>query len=258
MIALRHITAWQSQAPWPTPQQIEQDLLLSRLIVEIAENPALGEHLVFRGGTCLHKLHLPTALRYSEDLDYIWTGKVQMGPIYDELRAIGDSLGFDVRTKPGLYPKTVFRTTTTVGDRPLRIKVEVNLDEQSPAMPLIDVPYAVDSQWFTARTNVRTFQPAELVSTKIRALYQRKKGRDVFDLWLALNQLRIPPTAIISAFGPYRPSGMTTKLAQNNLAAKLQDQTFCTDLDQLVSNVPPGYNIQTAGAQIGTQLLALL
>jgi len=55
-------------APWPERRQVEQDLILSRLILEIAADALLGKELAFRGGTCLHKLHLPAALRYSEDL----------------------------------------------------------------------------------------------------------------------------------------------------------------------------------------------
>ncbi len=46
------IVAWSPAAPWPSEDQIEQDLALSRLIVEIANDPYLGEELVFRGGTC--------------------------------------------------------------------------------------------------------------------------------------------------------------------------------------------------------------
>ena len=80
MIPAAHITHWAAGAPWPTRQQIEQDLILSRLIIEFACPPLLGEALAFRGGTCLHKLHLPTALRYSEDLDYVRT---TAGPVGD-------------------------------------------------------------------------------------------------------------------------------------------------------------------------------
>ena len=71
MIPAAHITEWSNHAPWPTRDQIEQDLLLARLIVEISSHPILGKELVFRGGTCLHKLHLPEPLRYSEDLDNV-------------------------------------------------------------------------------------------------------------------------------------------------------------------------------------------
>ncbi len=71
MIDRPALIAWRSKAPWPNPVQVEQDLLLSRLMIEIAGDDVLGPELVMRGGTCLHKLHLPTPLRYSEDLDYV-------------------------------------------------------------------------------------------------------------------------------------------------------------------------------------------
>jgi len=40
---------------------------------------------------------------------------------------------------------------------------------------------------------VLTFEPAELVATKLRALYQRRMGRDLFDLWLALTHIGLDP-----------------------------------------------------------------
>jgi len=63
-----YITEWSAHAPWPAESQIEQDLILSRLIVEISSDELLAGELAFRGGTCLHKLHLPRAARYSVDV----------------------------------------------------------------------------------------------------------------------------------------------------------------------------------------------
>ncbi|MGH2880838.1 MAG: hypothetical protein ACRDK4_14680 [Solirubrobacteraceae bacterium] len=71
MIDRPALIAWRSKAPWPDRVQIEQYLLLSRLMIEIARNEVLGQELAMRGGTCIHKLQLPSALRYSEDLDYV-------------------------------------------------------------------------------------------------------------------------------------------------------------------------------------------
>jgi predicted nucleotidyltransferase component of viral defense system len=71
MIPQGALTEWQAKVPWPQPYQVEQDLILSRLMIEIARDELLGEEFVLRGGTCLHKLYLPEPLRYSEDLDYV-------------------------------------------------------------------------------------------------------------------------------------------------------------------------------------------
>ena len=58
MIPRPNITEWSRVAPWTTTDQVEQDLLLARLIIEIANDDYLGTELVFRGGTCLHKLRI--------------------------------------------------------------------------------------------------------------------------------------------------------------------------------------------------------
>ncbi len=55
MIPQANIVEWSSHVRWPTLEQVEQDLVLARLIVEIANDPYLGRELAFRGGTCLHK-----------------------------------------------------------------------------------------------------------------------------------------------------------------------------------------------------------
>ena len=57
MIPRAHITAWRSQAPWPTDAQIEQDLALTRALTEIFKRSAIARAVAFRGGTALHKLY---------------------------------------------------------------------------------------------------------------------------------------------------------------------------------------------------------
>ena len=73
MIPRAHITAWRRHTPWLTDAQVEQDLILSRALVEIFAAPALSSQLAFRGGTALHKLHLSPPSRYS-DLGVALTG----------------------------------------------------------------------------------------------------------------------------------------------------------------------------------------
>ncbi len=257
MIPETAITAWSIGRPWPTVEQVEQDLLLSRAICAIASDSYLRNELVFRGGTALHKLHLDRAYRYSEDLDYVRASADGIGPLTQALTRLGHDLGFDVRTRLSEHPKVFWRTTATTG-APLRIKIEVNTHERMPTLPLLELEHAVDSSWWRGSVSVPTFQPAELLATKIRALYQRSKGRDLFDLWLALDELQLDPTAILSAFRAYRPAGLTAKLAQANLARKLTDTTFRHDLDPLVVVWPAGYDIDDAARTISDALLARL
>ncbi len=249
MIPRSHIIEWFHTAPWPTDDQVEQDLVLSRLIVDIANDPLLGEELVFRGGTCLHKLYLPKPWRYSEDLDYVRRTGSPIGPVLDALRHIADLHRFEVRTNVGEVPKLIMRGAFESGAR-LRVKIEMNTYERSPSRPYRHRDFEVRSAWFDGSGRVLTFDPNELVATKIRALYQRSKGRDLFDLWLALNEIGLSGEEIVSCFEPYRPDRFTRRLAENNLLAKTEDADFRRDLLPLVRAWPELYDIDRAADQI--------
>ena len=58
MIPRDYITEWRAHAPWVQDFQVEQDLVISRALVEIFSHPHLRDALAFRGGTALYKLHL--------------------------------------------------------------------------------------------------------------------------------------------------------------------------------------------------------
>lgn len=255
MIPATTITSWGVGHPWPTRAQVEQDLLLSRTICAIAEDDHLGDELVFRGGTALHKLHLDRPWRYSEDLDYVRKSNTGIAQLTRALTRLGEDLGFEVRTRVGEHPKVYWRTISDEST-PIRIKIEINTRERSPALRPIRREHRVDSPWWAGAATVQTFQPAELVATKIRALYQRSKGRDLFDLWLALEHLHVEPEAILAAFDPYRPAWLTAQRAEDNLDRKLHDRQFRHDLDPLVAAWPDGYSIDTAGALVAERLLA--
>lgn len=257
MIPSAVIQGWAAERPWPTMVAVEQDLVLARLIVEIARHPLLGKELVFRGGTCLHQLVMDRPRRYSEDLDFVRSTQSGIGPIFDAVRDIADNVGLSVvRTEVGEHPKIRLRAPSETGlGAQLRIKIEINTHETSPARPIQRLPFAVETAWFRGHEEVATFATPELFATKIRALYQRSKGRDLFDLWLALTELGVPGAAIIGAFGPYRPAGITAALAEANLRAKLADPGFRTDLDALVAEWPADYDIDTAAELVITEVL---
>jgi len=89
MIPRAHITAWRSQTPWPTDAQVEQDLLLTRALIEIFKSSAIVGAVAFRGGTALHKLYFEHPGRYSEDIDLV---QIEAGPIGNLLDAIRERL----------------------------------------------------------------------------------------------------------------------------------------------------------------------
>jgi predicted nucleotidyltransferase component of viral defense system len=257
MMRRTDITQWGIDHPWQNENQIEQDLLLSMTMVEVANDPLLGHELVLRGGTAFHKLFLPEPYRYSEDLDFVRTSAGGIGDVMKRLTSLGRDLGFDVRTKMGEFPKVYWRFAFEDGT-PGKIKLEINTYERSPMMPLAKREYSVVSRFYAGKAEIPTFQPEELVATKLRALYQRKKGRDLYDLWLALTVLNLDPKAIVAAFPAYRPEGADGKLLAANLAAKLEDKTFCTDVNAMVRIGSPAYDPQEAGRIVSEKILRLI
>ena len=89
MIPRDFITEWREQAPWVQDIQVEQDLVISKALVDIFSHPHLCETLAFRGGTALFKLHLPPA-RYSEDIDLVQIIAAPAGGIMDALHEVLD------------------------------------------------------------------------------------------------------------------------------------------------------------------------
>ena len=71
MIPRDYITEWRTKASWIEDFQVEQDLIISRALVDIFSKRQLATALAFRGGTALHKLHFGFAARYSEDIDLV-------------------------------------------------------------------------------------------------------------------------------------------------------------------------------------------
>ena len=118
----------------------------------------------------------------------------------------------------------------------------------------------VENPWFSGRVKIRTYQIEELLGTKLRALYQRKKGRDLYDLWLALTSLEIDDQKVVKCFDRYLDhSGISVSRAEfeQNLRAKLDDPAFLDDMDPLL---PAGLEYKTtiAGALIQERLITKL
>ena len=85
MIPKDYITEWRRHAPWVQDAQVEQDLVISRALVEIYRVSGLSGRLAFRGGSALNKLHILPAVRYSEDIDLVQVVPEPIGGTLDQL-----------------------------------------------------------------------------------------------------------------------------------------------------------------------------
>ncbi len=138
MIQQAFINEWRATAPWATDAQIEQDLVLSRAIVEIFSEPLLAQSLAFRGGTALHKLFIQPPGRYSEDIDLVQINEGKIGNIIEALRSqLNHWLG-----EPGWKLKEgratlIYRfNSESLPITPMRLKVEINTREHFSVLGL--------------------------------------------------------------------------------------------------------------------------
>jgi predicted nucleotidyltransferase component of viral defense system len=233
------ITEWRSHSPWTSAGQVEQDLIISRALIELYSSQEFSAHMLFRGGTALHKLVLNPAARYSEDLDFVQMRPEPIGSVLDSIRASLDPWLGEPRRQNSVRGTTlIYRVQSELPPViPLRLKIEINTREHFQVFAVERRTLAVETRWFTGASNIPTYALDELLGTKLRALYQRRKGRDLFDLWLGLTQGGANATRIAEAFHAYlKAEGHAVTAAQlrQNLAAKMSDAAFLSDVPPLL------------------------
>jgi len=262
LIPRANVTAWRYHTPWPTDAQVEQDLVLSRALVELYRNQSVAQTVAFRGGTALHKLFFTTPGRYSEDIDLVQIASGAIGPILDAIRMTLDPwLGAPKRKQSQGRVTMIYRfETSTMPIQPMRLKVEINTREHFSVLGVQRRHFVVDSPWFSGNAEISVYAIEELLGTKLRALYQRKKGRDLYDLWLALTSLTVDDEKVVACFSRYlEHDGLAVSRAEfeENLNGKLRDRSFLNDIQPLL---PTGvsYDVAGAGALVGQRLITLL
>ena len=131
----------------------------------------------------------------------------------------------------------------------LRLKVEIDTREHFSVLGHRRIPYSVESPWFTGQADVLTYASEELLGTKLRALYQRRKGRDLFDLSEALTRLPgLDPASVAACFHKCMAFGglaVSRREFSDNLARKLEDPIFLFDVEALL---PLGATFDLAAA----------
>lgn len=243
MIPSQNIVAWGAVVSWAEPRQVEQDLIISRAIIAIFSDEMLSKELRFRGGTALNKLHFPAPLRYSEDVDLVRTTAGPIGPILDRLREVLEPwLGRAQFSQSPVAPKFRFRVPAEDGgEAPIRLKVEINTSEIQAYDPAVTIPLQVENPWFSGRVEVPTFSPEEMLATKLRALLQRDKGRDLYDLSHALTVFEgLNRDRVIELFGRYlgfAGQAISRAQAQERMFGKLVNPHFLTDMRPLLPSV---------------------
>src|SRR2546423_1545724 len=138
MIPPANITAWRAGAPWAEDAQGEQDLALSRAVVEVFANADLSGKNALRRGAALHTIFIHPASRYSEDIDLVQTQAGPIGPLLDAIREKLDLwLGKPSRGRAEGGVSLVYRFESEIAPvRPLRLKIEINTREHFTVLGL--------------------------------------------------------------------------------------------------------------------------
>jgi predicted nucleotidyltransferase component of viral defense system len=239
MINRASIAQWRITAPWNSNEQVEQDLIVSRALVAIFSDDFLSSQLAFRGGTALHKLYLTPQRRYSEDIDLV---QINPGPIKSILMRLGEVLDFlpGKVVKQKRYSNTMlFRMESEIPPIvPIRLKIEINCFEHFNELGLLKVPFSVENSWFTGSCELTTYHLEELLGTKLRALYQRKKGRDLFDLYKAITDKVVDTELLLRCYNRYMDFSVakspTYKQFIMNMDDKMKNPEFLGDIDNLL------------------------
>jgi predicted nucleotidyltransferase component of viral defense system len=226
------------------------------------ERETVAEGLVFRGGTALHKLFFVSAGRYSEDIDLVQREAGPIGGLINVIRETIDPWLGDPRWKQGEGRFTLlyrFESTFAPVSR-MRLKIEINTREHFSVLGIARRPFTVDNPWFRGSTELPLYHLEELLGTKMRALYQRKKGRDLYDLWHVLRFVDIDRMRIIECFRRYMErDGVVPSRAEfeANLSGKLKDEAFLEDI-RLIIPAAVDYDPVSAAALVQDALIAKL
>jgi len=162
---------------------LEKDFVLTKILYAISKSE-LKNKLVFKGGTALNKAYF-NYYRLSEDLDFTAVDTTT-NYIKKSIRGIAKKLKIELKdeniTKYSYV--AVFRFTDIL-NYPNSVNIDINTDERL-VLPLLkkDIKHFYDIPPF----KIQVMDLRELTAEKIRALIQRKKPRDYYDVWYILKR----------------------------------------------------------------------
>jgi predicted nucleotidyltransferase component of viral defense system len=188
-ITARTLRNWADEGGIPDLTLAELDYRLVHALRAIYTDAFLRDRLYLKGGTALHKLYLPGASRLSVDLDFNALGSKEQ--VLQERTAIGEAIAAALEQQDSSYDLTYrgrydqltvyARFSPLSGTARQRLKLEVSFIERFAILGRVEHPLVPSP--FDEPLTVNTYHLEELASTKLRALYDRRKGRDIYDLF---------------------------------------------------------------------------
>ena len=277
LLTQQDVLAHQAEVPWPSLRQVEQDLVLCRAMAAIFNDRFLGEQVAMRGGTLLHKVYLAPPSRFSEDIGLVVFGDRPEDHIRKALRrvltevlgspktSVWNTINRAVRNevRPSRILRMTYAVPPVIEQGPaLQIVVEVNVTERTSHSSIAKLPFEFPFRRNSISMSINGYEIHEMLGTKMRVLFQRRRGRDLFDLFWALERGTPPvdPEAVVDSFLYYlRQEGAQPVREEfiTILNSHLSDRGFRTDTDHLL-RAGVQYDPYHAGECVETKLLNLL
>ena len=184
MIPTAFLQAWSVEAPWPDLRQVEQDLIISRVLCDLFNAPTLKDKIAFRGGTAIHKLLFKQPLRYSEDIDLVQVNAEPIGATVDAIREALSWLGRCQREHAGHSMHLVFKFTPEVDSQAtLKLKVEINTREHTNLLGIKRYPFALENDWYQGKTKIASFEPGTIRRDACAAAAREPRPFDLHQDW---------------------------------------------------------------------------
>ena len=171
---------------------IEKDLVISIVLAIISDSPAFSwcsDKLIFRGGTCIKKVFYPDETRFSEDIDLMGLNIEEAGLFMRSVnKLVGMNLGvtsFDstevqYSNERGLDFMLYYTSVLQQKDH-----ISFNLSTAYP-MERIQKRAVIVEPYLQINPSILTLGIKEILAEKTRALLQRRKPRDLFDVWFLI------------------------------------------------------------------------
>lgn len=182
------------------PNVVEKDYVLGWLLAGIYNHPALRSSWAFKGGTCLKKCYFET-YRFSEDLDFTVTDaahltKEFLAPVFADVgRWVYENSGvelpagaqrFDVYANPrgrvSVQGRVGYRGPMQRGGDPARVKLDLTDDEVLVLDPVQREVYHPYSDRPSGGISALCYSFEEVFAEKLRALAERERPRDLYDV----------------------------------------------------------------------------
>ncbi|MGS2722957.1 nucleotidyl transferase AbiEii/AbiGii toxin family protein [Porticoccus sp. GXU_MW_L64] len=199
-----------------TPPVVEKDYVLGWLLAAVDANAELSDAWVFKGGTCLKKCYFET-YRFSEDLDFTLKDEVQLDEtflktqfasisewLYDEagIEIPVDRLIFDVHPNPrgrnSCEGRVYYQSYFASGKRSIpKIKFDLTADEVLVLPPSKQKVFHTYSDVPPGGIHIDCYSYPEVFGEKVRALGERGRPRDLYDVINLFRNDHLPPAAVV-------------------------------------------------------------